>query len=798
MTDGNTKNIRPRYLVALAIMALACATIVVVSIRSSEETTKIGFFSDAVSKADFELDQLAQMAVRLTSATAEASRTAYRSAIGTRITETRSVLDNLEAAWTDLPDRLKERISGSSYASGAEAFKTHWDLLDQGSKIFGGDAASENQNATRLASTYRLLNLPMTKEYQKIVRDYSKDAAEAVARFNYGFAGAGAVILIGLGLFIFLPMERTIKRQIVQMAESLEEVRAVGRRAARVRSALDDASSSALIVDPEGTVTFSNKAMIRLAEGLADNVADALEGFNDFRETGQVNPDDYVEDEAEDEAEGEADGRAEADSRSAATLAGMEFDRLHSLDAMRSERLMMADEPVSARMVVGGQTLELTASPVFDEEGARLGSVVEWKDLTEQVAVEREIAGIVHYASDGDFSKRLTEADKIGFMADLAKGMNEVLNVVDNGLSQAVRVVSALAEGDLTERMQGEHKGAFGMLKGDIDSMAKQMEAMLGRIAEVSSAVQLATDDISAGITDLSARTEHQASSLEETTASMEELSATVRQNAENAQEANQVAAAARESAVTGGEVADRAVAAMGGIEDSSKKITEIVGLIQEIAFQTNLLALNASVEAARAGEAGRGFAVVANEVRALAQRAASASKDIKELITNSGTQVKEGAQLVNEAGSALEEIVTSVKKVADYVSEIASASQEQTSGIDQVSSAISGMDEMTQQNAALVEETTAAIQSATSQVSDLQSAVGAFRTTQSFQTAQAGDDERGEAQDDPAGLLHDMAARMADQPQDAAPGENSDRRFAASGTGLAIDAVTEGEWEEF
>jgi methyl-accepting chemotaxis protein len=310
--------------------------------------------------------------------------------------------------------------------------------------------------------------------------------------------------------------------------------------------------------------------------------------------------------------------------------------------------------------------------------------------------------------------------------------------------------------------------------------------------------VQTATDEISSGIVDLSAPTEHQASSLEETTASMEELSATVRQNADNAQEANQVAIAARESAVTGGEVATRAVAAMGGIENSSRKITDIVGLIQEIAFQTNLLALNASVEAARAGEAGRGFAVVANEVRALAQRAASASKDIKELITNSGNQVQEGARLVNEAGTALEDIVMAVKKVADYVSEIDAASREQTAGIDQVSSAITGMDEMTQQNAALVEETTGAIASATGQVADLQAAVGAFKTRLSMQVEQPGDpagSDKG-VTDDPVAPLRDMAVRMKGSSPDG--GSPDVKRAAAAGSGASADTFADDDWEEF
>jgi methyl-accepting chemotaxis protein len=200
-----------------------------------------------------------------------------------------------------------------------------------------------------------------------------------------------------------------------------------------------------------------------------------------------------------------------------------------------------------------------------------------------------------------------------------------------------------------------------------------------------------------------------------------------VRQNAENAMDANQVASDARDAAAEGGAVVDEAIAAMDGIEDFSQQITAIVSLIQEIAFQTNLLALNASVEAARAGEAGRGFAVVANEVRALAQRAAGASKDIKELITNSDAKVQDGVRLVNDTGEALRRIVASVKRVADHMSEIAAASQEQTNGIDQVSQAIGSMDELTQQNAALVEETSAALRSAQDQVDGLRGVVSFF-----------------------------------------------------------------------
>ncbi len=483
--------------------------------------------------------------------------------------------------------------------------------------------------------------------------------------------------------------------EIGEMARSLEQIRAVGLKAARAQSSLDDASSPMMIVDVTGTVIFPNKAMAAFASEFGDLLSTQLKGFGE------------------------------------ASLVGVQFDKLHNLETVANDRLMMSDTPVTSRMRAGGRTIDLTASPVYNGKGDRIGSVVEWVDKTAQVAVEKEIADIVHLATEGDFSQRLTEADKDGFMADLASGMNELLNVIDNGLSQVVKIVGSLAEGDLSRRMQGEHRGAFGTLKADVDRMSDRIEEIVGRIAKVSGAVQIATNEISSGITDLSARTEHQASSLEETTASMQELSATVRQNADNAQEANQVAGTARDAAVRGGTIVEQTVNAMSGIEASSQKITEIVGLIQEIAFQTNLLALNASVEAARAGESGRGFSVVANEVRALAQRAASASKDIKELIVNSDEQVQEGVRLVGEAGLALDEIVSSVKKVADYVSDIAAASREQTSGIDQVSNAISAMDEMTQQNASLVEETTGTIGAAKGQMQEMQDAVGFFKTAE-------------------------------------------------------------------
>ncbi|NNE24433.1 MAG: DUF3365 domain-containing protein [Rhizobiales bacterium] len=343
--------------------------------------------------------------------------------------------------------------------------------------------------------------------------------------------------------------------------------------------------------------------------------------------------------------------------------------------------------------------------------------------------LQRDIDATVQAAANGDFSGRMDSSIYHGSMKDVCDGLNQLLDTVDSGVSETVEVLAGMARGDLTRRMTGHYQGSFLRLKNDANTMAEQIASIAERIAEVGSAVDQSTFEITAGVGDLSTRTEHQAASLEENTASMEELSATVKQNADNAQEANRVAVEARLAAANGGEVVHEAVQAMSRIEGSSRRITDIVGLIEEIAFQTNLLALNAAVEAARAGDAGKGFAVVANEVRGLAQRSADASKDIKDLISKSDDQVREGVELVNKAGASLGDILNSVKKVADFVSEIATASQEQSGGIDQVSRAINSMEAMTQQNGALVEETTAALQSAQAQVGDLREAVGFFRT---------------------------------------------------------------------
>jgi methyl-accepting chemotaxis protein len=346
-----------------------------------------------------------------------------------------------------------------------------------------------------------------------------------------------------------------------------------------------------------------------------------------------------------------------------------------------------------------------------------------------EAAIVAEVAEVAKAASSGDLDRRIDLLGKEGFLLNLCEGVNNLIALTGTALKDVAGVLSAVADGDLTRRINGDYAGVFGQLKADVNRTADKLFEVVSNINEATVQITSAASEVAAGSQDLSERSEQQASALEETAASMEELAATVRQNSANAQQANQLAAGAREVAASGGQVVTDAIGAMARIESSSQKIEDIVGMIDEIAFQTNLLALNAAVEAARAGDAGKGFAVVAQEVRNLAQRSAQASKEIKGLIAESSSQVRNGADLVKGAGRTLEDILGSVKRVADIVAEIAAASAEQASGIDQVNEAVTQMDEMTQQNAALVEESTAAAHSLEEQSRHLGEVMAFFNT---------------------------------------------------------------------
>ena len=531
----------------------------------------------------------------------------------------------------------------------------------------------------------------------------------------------------------------------------------------RVRSGLDVVKSNVMIADSDYNIMYMNATLQEMMKEAEAELRKVLPNFN------------------------------------ASKLIGASMDVFHKNPAHQRRLLDSLTGTHESHITVGSQKFHLVATSVVDAHGKRAGTVVEWRNETIEKTIEGEVDGLVKAAVAGDFSQRVSLEGKKDFMLNLATAMNALCENTGKALQDLIGMLSALAGGDLTQRIDAEYQGMFAELKNDANTMAERIGATIAEIKASAREVTNASAEISTSTTDLSQRTEEQAASLEETSASMEEISATVKKNAENAQAAKQSATGTQQVADRGGHVVAKAVEAMAKIEDSSGKISDIIGVIDEIARQTNLLALNAAVEAARAGEAGRGFAVVASEVRSLAQRSSQAAKDIKDLITNSNGQVKEGVDLVNRAGASLNEILESIKTVASIVSDIANASAEQADGIEQVNKALTQMDEVTQQNSALVEENAATAKTLEHQAKAMDERVAFFKLAAGSDAVSASPAIVPENR--PVGTTPTRAAAKA-QPG-AAP-----KRAAASGTAggpvrrmqaaLATAVSDAPDWKEF
>ena len=462
-----------------------------------------------------------------------------------------------------------------------------------------------------------------------------------------------------------------------RLRERIEAERAVARDNTRARQALDCAQTGVMVLDGDGRIGFLNQALL-----------------GELRVTHEA-------------------------------WSGQPAAALHPAFATLLPTLQ-SGQRASREIEQAGIRYQLVITPIVEHDHL-LGAAVEWRSRALETTVENEVAALVDAAARGELHGRIAVEDKQGFVKTLALSINHLLDTFQSNLSGVQGLLSALSQGDLRVRMQGDFHGVFARLRDDANATVGQLTDIVARIQQASLAINQASGEIVAGNHDLSVRTERQAAHLEETASSMEELSATVRQNADSAQQANHLAIRAAEVAARGGESVAQVVTTMADIALSSRRIGEITGVIDGIAFQTNILALNAAVEAARAGEQGRSFAVVASEVRLLAQRSADAARQIKQLIEASVEKVDAGTRQVDSAGATMGEIVGSVQRVTAIMASISAASQQQTVGIEQVSQTLLQMDGSTQQNAALVEEASASARALERQATVLGEAVDAF-----------------------------------------------------------------------
>jgi methyl-accepting chemotaxis protein len=638
----------------------------------------------------------------------------------------------LDVLWDDY---LKTDLKPEEKLLVTKFISTRGLYVDEGLK-----AAIVELRAHNLSQVVNIVNRKITPLYQPIkseindIAEYQvmktqKIYAEIKYNFAYTFKQFLVLIIVGFAFSVLMGIRlyRSVSRPLREAAYSMRhsdnrdirlkggtvteisdildafkthqirnrffvaETQRVADQNLRVRIGLDSVTTSVTVADQNRNIIYYNKA----AENLLRHA--------------------------------EADIRKELPDFSVSNLMGANIDAFHKDPEHQKKILGELRQRISAKINIGGRSLVVIANPVINERGEHLGSTAEWHDRTEEVMIENEVTAIIDSIGRGDFSKRIDETGKEDFVLQISQSINRLVKECSESLNETVNVLNALSRGDLTKTIDGDYSGTFEELKNDVNATVESLRSIVQQIQDATANISTGSREIAAGNNDLSQRTEEQATSIEETASSMEELTSTVKHNAENAKEASKLAIEASQIAERGVDVVSQVVKTMGDINESSRKIGDIILVIDDIAFQTNILALNAAVEAARAGDQGKGFAVVATEVRNLAQRAATAAGEIKNLINDSVTKVVGGTKLVTNAGETMEEIVTSIQGVTKMMSEITTASAEQSQGIEQVNQAVGQMDEVTQQNAALVEESAAAAESLEEQAQNLSVSVAHF-----------------------------------------------------------------------
>ncbi len=480
----------------------------------------------------------------------------------------------------------------------------------------------------------------------------------------------------------------------IKLGADIEDVNSALNDSQRIESALNATSSNIMVIDRFHSIIFINASLGKMLNSVENELKVGLPNF---------------------------------DTNS---LLRKNIDALFQEPEQQIKLLDNAKETYKTRLNIDSIILDTVTDPIFGENGERLGTVIEWKNMTGQLAIEANIERIVTDASKGILNGRIPTDNLQGFEQNISQSVNALLESFGQTTQTLNRILSGMSEGDLTLRLENNYEGDLLVMKTAVNSALSNIEATFGQIKRGASEIGTMSSEVSVASDDLSQRTQQQAASLEETAASMEELTSTVQQSTQNTAQANILAHTAAQEAEEGIVVMSRTFEAMNSITELSRKIGDITSVIDSIAFQTNLLALNAAVEAARAGEQGRGFAVVASEVRNLAQKSAGAAKDISTLITSATQQIEAGTSLVEQTNTVFEQMVSKIRDVENLVSEVASTALEQSKGLDQINLAVSHLDQTTQQNAALVEELSSTAGNMSEQAEEQAEFVGRFKIT--------------------------------------------------------------------